>query len=231
MLITKKILIIDDEVLIAEHLKSIIQSFGCLNIELAHTFKSAINALQIYKPDIVLLDIRLETKEEGIELGKIIFEEYKIPFIYVTAFSENSIMSNALNTHPSSFITKPYKPADIFAALNLIYINNPNLSKAYINFKYGNEFVKLATNTIQFVERDGNYINIHCSSKKYLIRNSIEWIVEQLPDDIFLRVHRSFVVNLRCITKHTSEHIYVQDVEIPISRSIKHNLIEMMAAF
>ncbi|MFY7965850.1 MAG: LytR/AlgR family response regulator transcription factor [Chitinophagaceae bacterium] len=230
MLTNKRILIIDDDVLIAEHLKSIIQSFGCSKIELAHTSKSAISMLQEFEPNIVLLDIRLEDKEEGITIGKKINEEFHIPFIYITAFSDNSIIKNALTTHPSSFITKPYKTADIFAALNLIYINNPDLNKAHISFKYGNEHIKLATTEIHLIEREGNYISIHCASKKYLLRNSIEWIVEQLPENIFVRVHRSFVVNIKLINKHTTEFVYVDNLQIPISRKTKTILMEKIAS-
>lgn len=221
MLRDKKILIVEDEVLIAEHLKSIIVSFGYLRIEMAHTQKSAMTLISTMKPHIVLLDVRLDTGEEGIALGKKLYEEYKIPFIYVTAFSEKKIIERALTTHPSSFITKPFKPADIFAALNLVYINNPALSKSHIEFKYSSEFVRLATNEIKIIEREGNYIKLHCTSKSYLLRESIEWALDRLPEKNFLRVHRSFVVNLYHIEKRTSDYLYIDKFEIPVSRNIK----------
>lgn len=229
-MITKiKILIVDDEVLIAEHLKSVMQTFGCSNFAMAHSPHTALDLLKSYKPDIVFLDIRLYKNQEGIEIGERINQEFKIPFIYITAFSDSSIIKTALHTHPASFITKPYKAADIFAALSLVYINNPNLSKSYINFKYGNEYIKFPTHEIQLIERQGNYIKIHCATKKYLLRNSIEWMADKLPDDIFFRVHRSFLVNLRCIDKHTTEHISIHNIEIPISRRLKDALIEKIA--
>lgn len=223
----KKIVIVEDEVLIAEHLKSILVSFGYTQVWLVHSLKNVLEAFEKIKPDLVLLDIRIESETEGLNLGKKLNDEFKTPFIYITAFSEKSILGKALNTFPASIITKPFKQADIFSAVNLVFINQ-NSKKSYINFKNGTEFIKLNVNDILFVERNGNYINIQCLGKHFLLRNSLEWIVEKLPKDVFFRIHRSYLVNLRKITKHTSECIYINQIEIPISRNIKKDFFEKM---
>lgn len=153
MLSTKKILIIDDEVLIAEHLKSIILSFDCKQIQLASNVKDALQMIDFFKPDLILLDIRLEKKFEGIDFALHLNEVYKIPFIYITAFSDKQTLSRALQTHPAAFITKPFRVPDIYAALSLVFINNPIANNDFIQFKYLKEHIKLATKNISFIER------------------------------------------------------------------------------
>lgn len=76
--------------------------------------------------------------------------------------------------------------------------------------------------------REGNYITIHCDGKKYLLRYSLEWILEKLPQNIFTRVHRSFVVNLRLVTKYTPQYLFIENNQIPISRLYKKDVQEKM---
>ncbi len=229
MLKDKSVLIVEDELLIATHLKTIIASFECKKIELAHTKKTAIAAFENFKPDLIILDINLENKNDGVELAAYINQTTKVPFIFVTAYSDMQTLTKALTQHPAAYITKPFKQTDVLAAIQLVFINNPNLNKVYINFKYGSEFVRLATSEIHLVKREGNYIKIYSATKKYLLRNSIDWVLDKLPEDIFLRVNRSIVINLFCIDKHTSEYVSVQNIQIPISRKIKHRLLEKIA--
>ncbi|MGZ4097575.1 MAG: response regulator, partial [Bacteroidia bacterium] len=80
----QRVLIVDDEVLIAEDLKDILKSFGCREIYLAHSKSDAVRQLELIKPDIALLDIRMEKELDGLELGEHINAMYKIPFIYIT---------------------------------------------------------------------------------------------------------------------------------------------------
>lgn len=228
MLRHKKFLIVEDEPLIAAHLKTILASFECNNIAIAYDTADALTALAVFKPDMVLLDINLSNKPDGIDIASHINSNIKVPFIFVTAYSDAKTLSNAITQHPAAYITKPFKQADILAAIQLVFIKNPQLSKEYFNFKDGAEWVRLQTTTITHIESSGNYIIIYTIDKKYTLRNSLAWALEHLPEATFVKVHRGFIVNTHHIKELTIQHIKVSNTTIPISRQYKDCLLEKL---
>lgn len=226
MLRNKKLLIVEDEVLIAEHLKTILASFECKSIQMAHTKYDALAEIDSFMPDIVLLDINLSDKHEGIEIADYINNTCKLPFIFITAYSDSTTLSQALAKHPAAYITKPFKQADVLAAIQLVFLNNPQLSKDYLNFKDGTDTVRLNTHKITHIEGAGNYIIIYTTEKKYTLRNSLAWALENVPKDIFVKVHRAFIVNINHINELTIQQIKVNNTTIPVSRLYKDELLK-----
>src|SRR5450432_1106483 len=111
-----KILIVEDEVLIAEHIKDYLLSFGMKEVFLAHNKRLALQAFVHIKPDLVLLDLHLEQPLDGIELAKIIDETVQTPYIFITANADRLIIQEAVGTKAVAYITKPLKKSDLFAA-------------------------------------------------------------------------------------------------------------------
>eukprot|EP01136_Pigoraptor_vietnamica_P035942 Opistho-1_new@101827 len=114
-----KILVIDDEVLIAELMKNYLASFGFSEIYLAHTRKTAIEAMEHIQPDLVLLDLHLQQPKDGLAIAKIIDEKGNPPYIFITANADMLIIQEAIHTKASSYITKPVKKADLFASIQI----------------------------------------------------------------------------------------------------------------
>jgi two-component system response regulator LytT len=219
-----KILIVDDEVLLAEFLKDELIALGYSNIKLAHNKSQAINRIIEFNPDLILLDIRLKTEREGIEIGEEINNTFKIPFIYITAHSDKDIVTQAIATKPVGYITKPFKQSDVFAAVNLVETQKEEFSEQFFVFKDGYDTIKISVSDIYYVKSDDNYIQIFMSDKKYTIRNTLEWFKENTPPEFFHQTHRSYVVNITKITKTTSKSVFVNNTEIPVSRGNKINL-------
>jgi len=71
------------------------------------------------KPDIILIDISLQESNDGIELAKIIKKKYNIPFIYLTSYSDDSIISQAKETQPCGYIVKPFDPSSLHATMQM----------------------------------------------------------------------------------------------------------------
>ena len=104
-----RIIIVEDEVLIAEFLKDVLEDQGFKTIDLAHDYDTALSMLKQHSYELAFLDIQLNSELKGIELGSEISKTTKIPFIYLTAHSANGIMEKALATKPNAFLTKPFK--------------------------------------------------------------------------------------------------------------------------
>jgi two-component system response regulator LytT len=214
-----KILIVEDEVLIAEDLKDILISFGVQNILLTHTKNDGYSALSSFKPDVVLLDIRMEKELDGLELGNLINEKFKIPFIFITAHSDVALIQKILQTKPAGYITKPFKKSDLFAQLNLLISKSSENAQIVIKENYQNVIIK--HNDILFIESEGNYLNIYTTIKKHLIRMTLEELFELLANNNFVKVHRSYVINKTKVTTFNKKEIEIGEYKIPLSRGFE----------
>lgn len=219
-----KILIVEDEILIAEVLKDELVALGYENISLAHNKDQAYFKLIENKPDLVLLDIRMKSEQEGIEIAREINLKHKIPFIFITAHSDKYILQTAIETNPVAYITKPFKQIDIYAAIKILEGKSENNNEEYIVFKDNYTDVKLLVNEILYVQSDDNYIHIHTATKRFMIRNTLSWFKENTPSSLFHQTHRSFIVNVSKITKSSSKFVWINSVQIPVSRGNNVNL-------
>ncbi|TND07952.1 MAG: response regulator of the LytR/AlgR family [Bacteroidetes bacterium] len=213
-----KILIADDEVLIAEFLKDVLAELGYVNLVLAHNRRQVMIQLEESRPDLVLLDIRMKDDLEGIQIAERINADFKIPFIYITAQSDKEIIQKALGTKPAGYITKPFKEADVFAAVKLVEENAEINNEKFLVFKDGYTTVKISVDDVLYAKSNDNYIDLYTTTKKYTLRYTLEWLCEHAPVGMFHRTHRSAVVNITKITRATSKSVFIGDVEIPVSR-------------
>ena len=117
------ILIVEDEALLFKRLCSVLKEQHYSVDEYTPSVEDALARINTKRPDIILLDIRLEGSLTGLDLGKMLHEKYHIPFIYVTGFDDDQTFYEGLNTHHESFIvkTKPrLNPKEILRAIQTV---------------------------------------------------------------------------------------------------------------
>jgi len=100
------ILIVEDEALLYKRLRKTLVKEHYNVDEYAPSVREAIACINRKKPDVVLLDIDLEGTRTGLDLGKLLYEEYHIPFIYITGFSDDETFYKGLHTNHEQFIVK-----------------------------------------------------------------------------------------------------------------------------
>jgi len=116
----KEILIVEDESLVAESLKTILEDFGYKVPLYVSSGEDAIKKLEKIKPDLILMDIVLEGKLDGIETAKLITKEYDLPVIYLTAHSDEKTIKRAKITEPFGYITKPVDERQLSIAVEIV---------------------------------------------------------------------------------------------------------------
>lgn len=119
----KRILIIEDEPFIAVDMQQLLIAEG---YDVQINFQDVANALLIiadWQPHLVLLDIHLNEEKTGIDIGEFLQQQNRIPFIYITSYSDKLTLEKVKNSRPYGFIIKPYKAADIVSTVYLV-INN-----------------------------------------------------------------------------------------------------------
>jgi two-component system response regulator LytT len=225
------VLIVEDELLIAEHISRILRSAGFSNIHIAINVDEAITAIKNKKPQIVLTDIMLGSSKTGIDLGGLLQSEYKIPFIYITSHSDPEMLSKAKHTHPNAYLVKPFKKEDLLVAIELALFSAEAVTKPKENqsliIKDGHAIAQIPHDDILYLEAEGNYTLLHSNTgKKRLIRSVITEIHDQLPAVDFLRIHRSFVVNKKHITEYKSSMVHIKEIKLSVGRTYKELLDE-----
>lgn len=115
----QKILIVEDEPIIAEDLSLILEKAGYRVVGIANDGSRALDLLHSQSPDLALLDIALDSGMSGIEIAKVINEKYEIPFIFITSFSDKHTLEQAKDVYPDGYIVKPFKKRDILANIEI----------------------------------------------------------------------------------------------------------------
>ncbi|ACU57768.1 sigma 54-interacting response regulator [Chitinophaga pinensis] len=117
---TKKVLIVEDEFIVASNLKQVLERSGYEVIGIAASAQEAEEHLQRDKPDIVLLDIRLQGERSGIDIARKLKSEH-IAFVYLSANSNQKILEEAKMTYPDGFLVKPYRKKDLLIMLDIAW--------------------------------------------------------------------------------------------------------------
>jgi two-component system response regulator LytT len=234
-----KILIVEDELLIATNLKLILQDMGYAPLDPVGTKDQAIETLQKEKPDLALLDINLQGKQDGITIGQYINDHVKIPFIFLTSNADKPTILAAKTTLPSAYLIKPFTEDDIYAAIEIaLEVFSPDKTigsdeeklavlKDCVFVKQHNRYVKVAISEITYILVQDKYLEINTlDNKKFVVRSSMESILTSFKPHNFIRVHRSYSINPLSLQEINGDVIVVNKVEIPIGRAFRDDLIK-----
>ncbi|CAH8281603.1 LytTR family two component transcriptional regulator [Mariniflexile fucanivorans] len=238
-----KILIVEDEMIIAANMSLQLTTLGYEITGILLKGEEALIHIKENKPDIILLDIQLKGTLDGIETAQIIQQDYNIPIIYVTANSDDAHFNKAKTTNPYGFISKPFKKQDlqrtIELAINRFYTEIeseiepteedetlPFILSDCIFVRHQDKMVKVQIADILYIEAERNYSRIHSKNKEYLLVVTLKDLEDKLPNNHFLRIHRSFIVNLSQIDEIATSHIVISKKAIPISSDSKKQLLQ-----
>lgn len=213
-----KILIVEDEVLIADYIKDILENNGSENISMAHSVTEARDKMRDWQPDIILMDINLEGNLEGISLSQEKNEDAQI--IFITGQTDSKTVEDALKISPQSYLTKPIREVDLLTAIKIIIQKK---QKQYVFVKDGYDDIKLKLEDIIYIQSDKNYLDIITTNSKFTIRNTLQEFCKQLPSS-FKQIHRSIFVNSDFIDKISSDELFAKGYKLPISRNFRQNL-------
>jgi DNA-binding NarL/FixJ family response regulator len=121
------ILIVEDEVLIAHDIARTLEGIDYEVMDIAHDGDQAIQILSNRAPDLVILDINLGSKPDGIDVAQFIHEQLDIPFIFLTSYATELIVDKAKRTRPMGYIVKPFSEKDLFTAIEIALYNYAQL--------------------------------------------------------------------------------------------------------
>jgi DNA-binding LytR/AlgR family response regulator len=243
MLSKVKIVVVEDEILIAESLRIMLESLG---YEVAAMFNSGLDAIKNFRPgfaDIVIMDIELANNTNGIDTAIELKKICDPPIIFITNNTDERIRKRAIyETNAIQYVSKPFTKLDISIAIDLTlklsgekeiasqkvyeasYLMNDS-----IFVKDGGSFKKIMISDIRFLKADGSYCILYYNKNNILFSENLSFLESKLSfSKILLRVHRSYIININYITKIQDNRLWIDNEEIPIGSTYKKELGDLI---
>lgn len=224
-----QILIIEDERILAETIASMVEDLGHTVVGKANTIVKALDYIEHKSFDLAILDINLKMGNEGIEIGKLLFEKSK-PFFFLTSYTDSSTLHQAKAVRPGAYVVKPFTEQDLFVAIEMTATNIEEENSSSVIVRKGNAYARINVDDIGYLKAENVYTELYTNQKKWLKRGTLKDSLEEINDEDFVQIHRSYAVNLRNITGWSTRVIHVNGEEIPVSRRLwdetKHLLEE-----
>jgi len=234
-----KALIIEDEYPIALDIEKRLKDMGFEVCGIAGNIADALLLLAEKNYNIVLLDINLEDKKNGIDLAKIINKHYHVPVIFITAYSDKKTFTEAGEAYPMGYIVKPFKNEDLERGICLA-INNfkkhiesrfseNSIEKIsdYVFIKEKGVIKQIAVNDVLWIEAMDNYSILNTEKERYVVNSFLKNILEKMGTQ-FVRIHRSHAVAINKIKLIEDNTLYIGNISLNIGQSYKNNLLERM---
>jgi len=135
-----RIVVVEDEPLIAEDIRDTLTNIDYEVVAVVHTLEDAIEALEITNPDLALLDINLGDNLDGITIAEAINKKFFIPFLYLTSYSSKQIIEKVKHTKPMGYIVKPFNEGELFTNIEIAIYNHAQRNKpTYFTRDYLNQ--------------------------------------------------------------------------------------------
>ena len=229
---TTKILIVEDELIIASDIEMILTEAGYEVVGIATNYADAMNIIKTNNPDLILLDINLESDADGVILAEDINRDFQIPFIYLTSNTDPLTINRVKRTNPAGFIVKPFNEKDILTNVEIVIYNRKNKEKTtvseYLFIREGGSLIKIKTSQIMFAKADDNYTMIYTGTSDYLASTTLKKLAEKLNSMPFVRIHRSYIINIRYIDRIQEGYVIIGKHRLPIGRYYHDAFFEMI---
>lgn len=236
-----RILIVEDDMIIATNISLQLSGLGYDVIGIETRGEEALGHAKLNTPDIILMDINLRGTLSGIETVKFIQQSIDIPIIYLTANSDEVTFASAKATHPYAFISKPFNPVDLERTVALVHeqlstkksnssdrVSEMQVLSDRIFIRHNGKMIKLMLDDILYIEADRNYCNIVTTDNRYLMVSTLKTLERKLSGTHFIRVHRSYMVNLSKLDVVDDNHLEINRKVIPLSKSHKESLFNRL---
>ena len=229
-----KCIIVDDEPLAIEIMESYVQKVK--QLQLKGSFRNAVSAfsfLQSNPVDLIFLDIQMP-KLTGIDFLKTLKNPPKV--IFTTAYRDYAL--DGFELEVVDYLLKPIPFDRFLKAVSRVMPQPANTSAVSIAaetgeqpifFRVDKKMVKVNVNDILYIESVKDYVKVKTQSKEITTQQKISYLEESLPKNLFLRIHRSFIVAINKIESYSATEIDIGNTQLPIGRNYKNDVLKVLS--
>lgn len=214
-----KTLIVESELIIVRSIKKRLTEWGSHDHIVVKNLQNAIHHLSSTE-EISLIALNFDLIKNGITTDTLdqLHQKFQVPFVFYTAYKAHIDL-----TDPEVCFIRPVDKETIVDIMSATHHKSQNNGSIII--KDGNVRVKVNSNDILYLESENNYLNLVTNKKKYLIRSSIEKFLEKLSDPNFVRIHRSYAVNILKVGAVNGKYVLIDQEKCPLSRTHKREVL------
>jgi len=220
-------LVVDDEPIAREGIMEYVRQIDYLNpVEQCKSAAEAAGLLQKHKIDLIFLDIQMP-KLTGIEFVKALAEPPLV--IFTTAYSEYALEGFELDV--VDYLLKPISFARFLKAVekaqNYFHARNKELAitNDFFFIKCNGKIEKIIMAEVAYIEAMANYVIVYTKQKKYITYLTFSGIAEQLPTELFVRIHKSFLVAISAIQTIDGDEVITNLMRLPISKNYRNEVM------
>jgi len=222
-MLQRNILIVEDEIMIANLLQYHLELNGYTCVGIAMTYEEAITLLDANTIHLVLLDINIYGQKTGVDLGNLLNSTYKIPFIYISSYSDKQTIDDIKDTFPVSYFIKPINYKNLLIEIELFFYKTEIADMPNYVLQIGKESYSFNLDNLVLAKAEHVYVELIFIHKKLLLRTPLKSILQLLPHNFLVQVNRSIAVNPNYILKIKSNNIITNYGEYKITRLYKAN--------
>lgn len=248
---TLKILIVEDEFIIARNLSDDLLEMGYTITAVATDAKEALLEFRKRIPDLVLMDINLNDKElDGIAVATKFNEITSVPIIYLTSLQDSNTRERAKRTKPAYYLLKPWQTTQLEIAIDFALYNFTNAIEAQVDHSLSVKeninqklllkddfcFVKTTSNSYErmniedfiYAKGAGESVEIFTTHGKRFLSANLKSFARQFTHHDIIRVHRSYIINITKVKALQDGYLILETINIPIGPSYKSSLLQSL---
>jgi DNA-binding LytR/AlgR family response regulator len=219
-----KILIIEDDLLIAIDIQEKLERAGYKITGIARTYQQAMAAITQQLPDLALVDISLHgSTADGITTAQELLNYHSMPIIYLTGQSEREVIQRAKLTHPAAFLLKPYNTRELIIQIELACSNferiAPSSGSETVYLPSNKGYIQLAKKDVLYMEADGAYVKVFAihETQPRLYSMNLGHISRYFLSDNFYRLSRSILINLSYLERLEANQLWMKGLPYSLS--------------
>ena len=242
------ILIVEDELLIADEIERALIRLGHTPLEPVDNSDDGLQVLAQQPVELVLMDINIAGDCDGIAAALLVRRRFAVPVVFLTARSDSATLNRAKLAQPYGYLVKPFTDEGLRAQVELALYNAYQAGPAgpvaelaqagtevlgtaercakfrdYLFVRKGSGHVKVQLRDILYFEALQNFVRLHTVRENFVFDSTLKQLEQKLPGQFF-KTHRSYVVNLDHVLAYEESSVLLGKDYVPVSRSCKEEL-------
>lgn len=239
-----RILLAEDDILHAARLEMLLEELEYLHVGTCKNFDETLELFHKTEPDLIILDIALNGRKDGIELAREINLTKATPIIFATSHEDKETIKLAIKENPYAYLIKPIEIGSLEAAIELAMSKSQTsansmdyswsddlIVKDSLFIKTGGKLQKVQQQDVLWVEvAEDRYCAIVTRDKQFHLRTSLQQLESKLDPKIFIRIHRAYIININAIESidETDNYVELNNRTIPIGNTFKNDLMKRL---
>lgn len=240
-----RVIIVEDEFVIAEDIRACLSGNGYDVVAVFDKGETALPAILRDTPDVLLVDIRLLGKMDGIELVQSVMNKIRLPVIYITANSDMVTYTRAKDTIPHAFLIKPFIPEHLLTSVDLA-LHNFNAGKIAASIarpsadvpreesvfiqqnifvRVNGRFRKLSAHDLLYIEASGSYVHLQTHGDRYTLAQNLAQFQRKTPLPYLVRIHRSYIINIEKVESFDDSFVFLGSHKLPFGEQYRSDFL------